>query len=81
MIDVEEYEGSEPRDFASLLRSALDPVAGESSGFSGRTLRKLPFIAFAIFIRSSTKPKLNDFVIALKRAVQRQKDERNHIPA
>jgi len=49
-------------------------------GFSGRTLRKLPFIAFALFVPPSTKPSIGNFFVALEMAVDRQLQERSHIP-
>merc|ERR1712142_1313843 len=80
-IDTSESEVPvDSSTFASDLRAALERVSEDSQGFSGRTLRKLPFIAFALFIRSSVKPNLAQFIDALSNAVQRQKDERGHIP-
>lgn len=66
--------------FHSRLHTLLERVADESLGFSGRTLRKLPFIAFAIFFPAARKPNLEQFVGALRRAIQRQREERSHIP-
>ena len=80
-IDTSESEVPvDSSTFASGLRAALERVSEDSQGFSGRTLRKLPFIAFALYIRSSVKPNLVQFIDALSNAVQRQKDERGHIP-
>merc|ERR1712142_44915 len=80
-IDTSESElPVDSSTFASDLRAALERVSEDSQGFSGRTLRKLPFIAFALYIRSSVKPNLAQFIDALSNAVQRQKDERGHIP-
>jgi len=81
VVDVEEYNASSPQELSTHLRFYLDPIASASQGFSGRTLRKLPFIAFAIFIRSSARPNLRQFIQAMNQAVQRQTEERQHITA
>lgn len=65
---------------ASRLRTSLTQLANESLGLSGRTLRKLPFIAFALFLPAGTKPTLDQLLVALSRAVHRQREERSHIP-
>ncbi|CAN7991069.1 unnamed protein product, partial [Ixodes hexagonus] len=56
------------------LRTFLESVCAKSVGLSGRTLRKLPFIAHAIFaeVRSLT-PKA--FLTALSNAVDRQVED------
>ena len=76
-----EYQALSSHELSSRLRSALDPVAQASEGFSGRTLRKVPFIALALFIRATSKPNLEQFIQALNRAVLRQTEERRQIAA
>lgn len=45
-----------------------------SEGLSGRTLRKIPFLAHALFIKSRTA-SLDSFLIAMESAVAVQKKE------
>ncbi|XP_053401718.1 pachytene checkpoint protein 2 homolog isoform X1 [Mercenaria mercenaria] len=56
----------------------LREIAIKSHGLSGRTLRKLPFIAHACYVQ---KPEvsLQDFLIALDKAVQQQFKEREDL--
>jgi len=70
----------ESSSFAKRLHDLLNRVAEESLGFSGRTLRKLPFIAFALFFPATRKPSLVEFIGALGNAIRRQREERSHIP-
>jgi len=65
---------------ATRLHESLEAVSEASLGFSGRTLRKLPFIAFALFFPAAKRPNLDQFIAALSRAIQRQREERAHIP-
>jgi len=81
VIAVAEYQALSSHELSSRLRSALDPVAQASEGFSGRTLRKVPFIALALFIRATSKPNLEQFIQALNCAVLRQTEERRQIAA
>ncbi|XP_078690105.1 pachytene checkpoint protein 2 homolog [Branchiostoma floridae x Branchiostoma belcheri] len=53
----------------------LRELAQRSVGLSGRTLRKLPFLAHALFVRTPTI-SLEDFLEALSLAVDRQHEER-----
>ncbi|KNC98937.1 uncharacterized protein SPPG_05899 [Spizellomyces punctatus DAOM BR117] len=50
-------------------------VAGDCEGFSGRTLRKLPFLAHAFFVSSNTST-LRAYTQALSMAVQAEKSNR-----
>ncbi|ESN89831.1 hypothetical protein HELRODRAFT_186250 [Helobdella robusta] len=52
-------------------------IAQASDGLSGRTLRKLPFIAHALFIQTSTCG-LSHYLEALKKAVERHFKENPH---
>ena len=49
-------------------------LSRESVGFSGRTLRKIPFLAQALFLQTK-HCTLSKFLRAMHLAVQRQKDE------
>eukprot|EP00058_Branchiostoma_floridae_P019450 XP_002604940.1 hypothetical protein BRAFLDRAFT_58489 [Branchiostoma floridae] len=53
----------------------LRDLAQRSAGLSGRTLRKLPFLAHALFVQTPTI-SLEDFLEALSLAVDRQHEER-----
>ncbi|XP_071444081.1 pachytene checkpoint protein 2 homolog isoform X1 [Hetaerina americana] len=57
---------------ATRLSIQLLAIARASEGMSGRTLRKIPFLAHAHFIQSSVVP-LEDFMKALEKAVFKQK--------
>ncbi|KAJ3155691.1 Pachytene checkpoint protein 2 [Geranomyces michiganensis] len=54
-------------------------VAGDCEGFSGRTLRKLPFLAhaFHLTIAVDATPTLLEYVIAMHRAVSRELEDKN----
>ncbi|XP_071812724.1 pachytene checkpoint protein 2 homolog [Apostichopus japonicus] len=56
----------------------LREIAQESYGLSGRTLRKLSFLAHALFIRSHTVT-LEEFLEALQRSVLKQFEERQDL--
>ncbi|XP_052269478.1 pachytene checkpoint protein 2 homolog isoform X2 [Dreissena polymorpha] len=56
----------------------LKEISEKSHGLSGRTLRKLPFIAHAMFIQKS-QASLQEFLIALDKAVQQQFKERTDL--
>lgn len=58
------------------LTDKLQSIAKRSYGLSGRTLRKLPFLAHSLFIPSSTRAELQTFINALGVAVERQLEER-----
>ncbi|CAH1779925.1 unnamed protein product [Owenia fusiformis] len=60
------------------LSLMLRQIAIESYGLSGRTLRKLPFIAHATFLQSS-KVGLEKFLSALDLAVKKQFSDRNDL--
>ncbi|PIK61821.1 pachytene checkpoint 2-like protein [Apostichopus japonicus] len=56
----------------------LREIAQESYGLSGRTLRKLSFLAHALFIRKHTVT-LEEFLEALQRSVWKQFEERQDL--
>lgn len=53
-------------------------VCKEAIGFSGRTLRKLPFLAHALFVKKESAT-LREFLIALRSAVDFQKRSKENI--
>jgi len=57
---------------------ALRDIAFLTEGFSGRTIRKLPFLAHALFVQApvTTLPR---FLEALRAAVQTQISERQDL--
>ncbi|XP_070575837.1 pachytene checkpoint protein 2 homolog [Ptychodera flava] len=63
---------------ATRLSLRLRDIAIKSQGLSGRTLRKLPFLAHAMYIQNSTVT-LEDFLSALTKVVERQFEERNSL--
>ncbi|CAG2230876.1 TRIP13 [Mytilus edulis] len=60
---------------ATRLSLQLRDISIKSHSLSGRTLRKLPFIAHAMFVQCSSV-SLEDFLKALDKAVERQFQER-----
>lgn len=56
----------------------LREIAVKSHGLSGRSLRKLPFIAHAVYVQKE-KVTLPEFLIALDKAVQQQFKERDDL--
>lgn len=56
----------------------LQQICKEATGFSGRTLRKLPFLAHALYIKKDTV-SLREYLIALRSAVDYQKKSKQNI--
>ncbi|XP_063054936.1 pachytene checkpoint protein 2 homolog isoform X2 [Engraulis encrasicolus] len=62
----------------SQLSLTLRNIAIKSKGLSGRALRKLPFLAHALFVKAPTI-SLEGFLVALDKAVDKQIEERKHL--
>ncbi|KAL2084031.1 hypothetical protein ACEWY4_019549 [Coilia grayii] len=62
----------------SQLSLVLRSIAIKSKGLSGRALRKLPFLAHALFVKAPTI-SLEGFLEALDKAVDKQLEEREHL--
>ena len=61
-----------------LCSQELLTAALESEGFSGRALRKLPFLAYAgSYLPHAEQCSALQFAAALKRAVMRESQERS----
>ncbi|KAM3614413.1 uncharacterized protein V6R79_013838 [Siganus canaliculatus] len=56
----------------------LRAIAQKSNGLSGRALRKLPFLAHALFVKTPTV-SLARFLEAMDRAVDKQKEEKANL--
>ncbi|XP_071494026.1 pachytene checkpoint protein 2 homolog [Diadema antillarum] len=56
-------------------------ISKESYGLSGRTLRKLPFLAHSTYLQCShgSQLSLDDFLLALHKVVQKQFEERRNL--
>uniref|UniRef100_A0AAZ3PHZ1 Pachytene checkpoint protein 2 homolog n=1 Tax=Oncorhynchus tshawytscha TaxID=74940 RepID=A0AAZ3PHZ1_ONCTS len=63
----------------SELSLVLRDIAIKSKGFSGRALRKLPFLAHALFVKSATHLVLERFLEAMDLAVDKQIEERDNL--
>nr|QIC49979.1 putative pachytene checkpoint protein 2 [Actinia equina] len=63
---------------ATHLSLELKEIAKKSQGLSGRTLRKIPFLAHALFSQTSTLT-LEQFLNALERTVERQFFEKENL--
>lgn len=57
--------------------SLLLRICEHSLGLSGRSLRKIPFIAHALFLNQSLV-NMKDFLEAMEMAVSKEKSERNY---
>jgi len=66
-LEISGYSENSATQLSLLLRD----IAIKSQGLSGRTLRKLPFLAHAFFVQKSTV-ELNTFLLALAKAVDKQ---------
>uniref|UniRef100_A0A3Q1HLL5 Pachytene checkpoint protein 2 homolog n=1 Tax=Acanthochromis polyacanthus TaxID=80966 RepID=A0A3Q1HLL5_9TELE len=62
----------------SELSLTLRNIALKSKGLSGRALRKLPFLAHALFVKTPTV-SLERFLDAMSRAVDKQKEEKANL--
>uniref|UniRef100_A0A674AS16 Pachytene checkpoint protein 2 homolog n=1 Tax=Salmo trutta TaxID=8032 RepID=A0A674AS16_SALTR len=62
----------------SELSLVLRNIAIKSKGFSGRALRKLPFLAHALFVKTPTV-SLERFLEAMDLAVDKQIEERDNL--
>ncbi|KAG5856732.1 pachytene checkpoint protein 2 homolog [Anguilla rostrata] len=62
----------------SELSLALRDIAVKSKGFSGRALRKLPFLAHALFVKTPTVT-LERFMEAMDQAVDKQISDNAHL--
>lgn len=58
----------------------LGRICQQSVGLSGRALRKIPFIAHALFLNSSYI-MLKDFLEAMEKAIEKEKTERSYFKA
>lgn len=59
------------------FQEKLQKICEKSTGLSGRTLRKIPFIAHALFLHR-TPVSLEEFLEAMDKAIDREKKERKH---
>ncbi|XP_077862003.1 pachytene checkpoint protein 2 homolog [Saccoglossus kowalevskii] len=73
-LEVMEFKEND----ATKLSMRLWEIANQSHGLSGRTLRKLPFLAHALYIQTRTV-SLKDYLAALSEVVKRQFEERGHL--
>ncbi|XP_023131241.1 pachytene checkpoint protein 2 homolog isoform X2 [Amphiprion ocellaris] len=62
----------------SELSLTLRNIALKSKGLSGRALRKLPFLAHALFVKTPTVT-LERFLDAMSRAVDKQREEKANL--
>lgn len=65
---------SENREESLLLYQ----VADACEGFSGRTLRKLPFLAHAFHLNSETS-SMKEYICGLARTVERERGSRGYL--
>lgn len=76
MVDQDFLRSCVPNlECPNLYMQHLMDISQQSLGLSGRSLRKIPFIAYSLFICNSPTP-LDKFLEALAKAVDREKTER-----
>ena len=76
--ELMEFQGSQQLSLverASLLVYSA-AVECEAAGLSGRAMRKLPFLAHALYCRKASMP-FSQYVVCLRRAAEREKQCRN----
>lgn len=52
-------------------------ICEQSVGLSGRSLRKIPFIAHALFLNTELVT-LKQFLLAMEKAIEKEKTERQY---
>lgn len=77
LLQYHELENHPEKDIHGYS-TKLKSLSELCSGLSGRSLRKLPFISHAFFIRLSSC-SLSDFLIALEKGIQKELDERTKL--
>ncbi|KAK9872263.1 hypothetical protein WA026_017064 [Henosepilachna vigintioctopunctata] len=60
-----------------ISRKLLE-LCEKSCGFSGRALRKIPFIAYALFSASNSN-NVEEFFISMEKAIEKEKSDRTYI--
>lgn len=61
---------------------SIKEISKKSIGLSGRTLRKLPFLAHAMFVKRASAPiELSEFIGALEMAVDKHLNDQQHFDA
>ncbi|XP_069700266.1 pachytene checkpoint protein 2 homolog [Periplaneta americana] len=67
-----------PENSAMQLSVRLLEISRKSEGLSGRTLRKIPFLAHAYYVQSP-QVSLEDFIVAMHKAVIKQLKDRTEL--
>ncbi|XP_034083980.1 pachytene checkpoint protein 2 homolog [Gymnodraco acuticeps] len=73
-LETMRFAKSEVSEHSLNLRS----IAQKSKGLSGRALRKLPFLAHALFVKTPTAT-LETFMEAMHQTVEKQREEKAHL--
>ncbi|KAK5892447.1 hypothetical protein CesoFtcFv8_012825 [Champsocephalus esox] len=73
-LETMRFAKSEVSEHSLNLRS----IAQKSKGLSGRALRKLPFLAHALFVKTPTAT-LESFMEAMHQTVEKQREEKAHL--
>ena len=76
LAGLQETEGGATRSSLQLWR-----VAGKCKGLSGRSIRKISFLALALFSSASDRGSvsLSEFLVSLDKAVDRQITDREEL--
>lgn len=63
---------------AQVHSRKLIDICRNSTGLSGRSLRKIPFLAHALFLKNKRIHSMDEFLTAMERAIDHEKSERLH---
>ncbi|XP_066258748.1 pachytene checkpoint protein 2 homolog [Euwallacea similis] len=75
IADVIEYS-NQPSDYVHECSKKLIAICEKSTDLSGRTLRKIPFLAHALFIRTPDQVYMSEFLDAMEKAVEKEHEQR-----
>uniref|UniRef100_A0A182PGX3 ABC transporter domain-containing protein n=1 Tax=Anopheles epiroticus TaxID=199890 RepID=A0A182PGX3_9DIPT len=71
-------EAIEPARASSTMLDIMLQIVQLSVGLSGRTLRKIPFLAHALFVKKETEGVLN-FLTAMRQAIRKVRNDKRQL--
>ncbi|XP_066159254.1 pachytene checkpoint protein 2 homolog [Euwallacea fornicatus] len=67
---------NESSDYMHECSKKLIEICQKSTDLSGRTLRKIPFLAHALFVRTPDQVYMSEFLDAMEKAVEKEHEQR-----
>ena len=64
---------------SSLIAITLIAISDAAKGVSGRTLRKIPFLALMKFCEGAQTVTIENYLTAIEKAIESDKTERKHL--